>query len=70
MTDQLGLLEKDRLITAEDVQAFTGIKSRVTLWRKSRDKNDGFPKPYRDGSRYTRWRLSEIKSWADSLKSE
>ena len=70
MTDQLGYLEKDRLITAKDVQAFTGIRSRATLWRKSRNDNDGFPKPYRDGSHFTRWKLSEIQDWIESLKTD
>ncbi len=69
MTDQLGLMEKERLITAKDVQTLTGIRSRVTLWRKSNDEEDAFPKAFRDGSHFTRWKLSEIEDWIESLRS-
>jgi len=68
MTDQLGLLEKDRLLTSKDVQAITGIKSRQTLWRKSNNNQDSFPRPYRQGSHFTRWKLSEIRDWIETLK--
>lgn len=69
MTDQLGLLEKDKLLTAKDVQSLTGIKSRQTLWRKSNDSADSFPRAYRDGSHFTRWKLSEINAWIDTLRT-
>jgi len=68
MTETIGLLEKERLLTARDVQELTGIKSRVTLWRKSNDAKDAFPRAYRDGSHYTRWKLSEILDWIHSLR--
>jgi len=69
MTDQLGILEKDRLLTAKDVQAITSIKSRQTLWRRSNNADDRFPEPYREGTHFTRWKLSEIQNWIDSLKT-
>ena len=58
----------ERLLSSQDVQALTGIKSRVTVWRKSRDANDCFPLPYKDGSGFTRWKLSHIQKWIDDLE--
>jgi predicted DNA-binding transcriptional regulator AlpA len=59
----------EQLLTSDDVQALTGIKSRVTLWRRSRDEEDKFPKPYKVGSHSTRWKLSELKAWMDNLET-
>lgn len=59
----------DHLLTYSDVQKITGIKSRATLWRKSRCDDDSFPKPYQDGSNFTRWKQSEIDEWIDQLES-
>ena len=59
----------ERLLTSKDVQEMTGIKSRSTLWRKSRDTRDLFPKPYKDGSNFTRWKLSEIQEWIQKLET-
>ncbi len=59
----------EKLLTSDDVQNLTGIKSRVTLWRKSRDESDDFPKPYRIGNHFTRWKLSEIEQWIDQLET-
>ena len=59
----------EKLLTYDDVQAMTGIKSRVTLWRKSKDENDDFPRPYKIGSHFTRWKLSEIQNWIDELET-
>ncbi len=59
----------DQLLTSVDVQKITGIKSRATLWRKSRNQCDRFPKPYKDGTHFTRWKLSEIQEWMDQLES-
>jgi len=44
----------EQLISAKDVQTMTGIKSRATIWRKSRNENDNLPGPYKDGTHYTR----------------
>ncbi|MBL4871233.1 MAG: AlpA family phage regulatory protein [Robiginitomaculum sp.] len=59
----------DQLLTSKDVQKITGIKSRATLWRKSRNADDRFPLPYKDGTHYTRWKLSEIEQWMDHLET-
>ncbi len=59
----------EQLLTSDDVQSLTGIKSRVTLWRKSRDENDEFPRPYRIGNHFTRWKMSEIQKWIDELET-
>jgi len=58
----------EQLLTSKDVQALTGIKSRATLWRKSRNVDDRFPLPYKDGTHFTRWKLSEIEEWMDQLE--
>jgi len=59
----------DQLLTSTDVQEICKIKSRVTLWRKAKDKDDPFPRPYRYGSSFTRWKLSEIEAWMDELET-
>jgi len=59
----------EQLLTSKDVQELTGIKSRATLWRKSRNTEDCFPLPYKDGTHFTRWKLSEIQQWMDQLES-
>ena len=58
----------DQLLTSKDVQQLTGIKSRATLWKKSRNIEDQFPMPYSDGPKFTRWKLSEIQQWIDQLE--
>lgn len=60
-------LESERLINAKEVETLTGL-SRVTLWRKSRNPNDSFPDAFRNGTHYTRWKLSEILDWIESLR--
>ena len=59
----------EKLLTYGDVQEITGIKSRVTLWKKSKDDNDTFPKAYKVGNHFTRWKLSEILNWMDHLET-
>jgi len=59
----------EQLLTSDDVQALTGIKSRVTLWRRSRDNQDKFPRAYKVGVHSTRWKMSELKDWMDSLEA-
>jgi len=59
----------EQLLTYDDVQAMTGIKSRVTLWRKSKDDNDNFPRSYKVGPHFTRWKLSEIQAWIEQLET-
>lgn len=63
------LQPKDRLLSAREVLEITGFKSRVTLWKKSRNDDDPFPRPFRDGTHYTRWKLSQIESWMDQLET-
>jgi len=58
----------EQLLTTKDVQKLTGIKSRSTIWRKSRCNQDHFPRPYKYGCQFTRWKLSEIEAWIDSLE--
>ena len=61
------IIETERLITIKEVEKLTGL-SRVTLWRRSNNNKDPFPQAYRNGTHYTRWKLSEILSWIDSLR--
>lgn len=62
-------MSKDLLLNSEEVLKITCYKSRVSLWKKSRNKEDPFPRPYRLGPRFTRWKLSEIEKWLDGLES-
>ena len=57
----------DQLLTAKDVLRLTGIKSRSTLWCKSNDENDKFPKPLKDGTHFTRWKSTDIQAWLEYL---
>lgn len=59
---------KDVLLRADQVLQLTGFKNRVSLWRKSRNDQDPFPKPYKYGGHFTRWKLSEIEHWMDNLE--
>ncbi len=61
-------ISKEVLLSAEEVQKITGYKSRVSLWKKSRNKDDPFPRPYKSGTHFTRWKLSEIEAWMDQLE--
>ena len=60
-------LENERLVSIKQVERLTGY-GRVTLWRKSNNKEDPFPQAFRNGTHYTRWKLSEILEWRDSLR--
>lgn len=67
VTYESDVLERERLVSSKQVQRLTGY-SRATLWRKSNDQNDPFPQALRNGTHYTRWKLSEILRWMDSLR--
>lgn len=58
----------EQLLTEKEVLRITGLRSRVTLWRKGRDPNDPFPRPYTDGVRLKRWKQSDIEAWIDNLQ--
>lgn len=67
MMDYEDTIERERLVTAKEVGRLTGL-SRVTLWRKSKNIDDPFPDAFRFGTNFTRWKLSEILDWRDSLR--
>lgn len=69
MLQKRGFKVTEKLLSAKDVQHITGIGSRVTLWRKSRNDEDQFPRPYKLGTNFTRWKLSEIEEWMDTLET-
>ena len=58
----------EQLLTTKQVLEITGIKSRTTIWRKSRCENDNFPRPYKYGCQFTRWKRSEIEAWINTLE--
>ena len=66
--NDIALKPKDTLVSAQEVLKITGYKSRASLWNKSRDDEDPFPRPYKSGARFTRWKLSEIEAWMDQLE--
>ncbi|MCI5042619.1 MAG: AlpA family transcriptional regulator [Donghicola eburneus] len=55
---------EDRFIRCNQVEELTG-QSRSTIYRKI--ANDEFPKPIKTSARASRWRLSEINQWMESL---
>ena len=55
---------EDRFIRCSQVVELTG-QSRSTIYRKI--ANDEFPKPIKTSARASRWRLSEINEWMESL---
>jgi len=59
---------KEILLRSDQVLEITGFQNRVSLWRKSRNKQDPFPMPYKYGGHFTRWKLSEIEAWMDQLE--
>ena len=58
----------ERLLSSKEVQEMTGIRSRSTLWKKSRNEKDTFPMPYKDGCKFTRWKMSEVQAWIEQLE--
>lgn len=69
MKEHIDLLDRERLITAKQVEALTGL-GRVTLWRKSNNLEDPFPQAFRNGTHYTRWKVSEVLTWMESLREK
>ncbi len=51
----------DRLMTAQEVLAVTGYRSRTTLWRKV--KAERFPAPIKLGGTAVRWKRGEVEAW-------
>lgn len=68
MKQQLLDRKTDRLLTSGQVLELTGFKSRGSLWKKSRDPNDSFPLPVKDGGHFTRWKESELVQWMENLE--
>lgn len=50
------------LIDAEEVKAKIGIRSDSKLYELAK-KDPNFPKPIKEGRRYSRWVLGEIDSY-------
>ncbi len=53
------------LLTYRDLEK-RGHGSRVTVWRKTKDKSLKFPQPIDIGYGQKRWKESEIDEWVDS----
>ena len=56
----------DRLLCSKQVASKLDISHR-TLWRWIAT-HPTFPKPYRQGQRWLRWRESEIEAWLETLR--
>lgn len=54
-----------KLLSYVDLQ-LKGLGSRVTVWRKIKDKSLKFPQPIDIGYGQKRWKESEIDEWVDS----
>lgn len=54
--------ENDKLIPVKDVATRLGV-SENTVWRWTKNSENGFPKCVKLGTRTTRWKLSEILAW-------
>ena len=67
MKKNLDIIEVERLISMKEVERLTGL-GRVTLWRKSNNPEDPFPQAFRNGTHYTRWKLTEILVWMETLR--
>ncbi len=43
--------------------------SPATVWRKVKDPNSKFPKPFKVGVNTTLWDLGEVVDWVESFKT-
>lgn len=50
----------DQLVSVKDVGTITGS---CRSWIHEQTSANRFPKPIRLGSRFTRWRVSEVYAW-------
>jgi prophage regulatory protein len=62
--------ERQQLLTAADVLAATGYKSRTTLYRRMKAADSDFPKPVSLGFGKIRWRAGEIEDWIKNLPQQ
>lgn len=58
----------EKLITFQEVSKITGLH-KSSLYRKSNDDTDPFPKYYTYGPRYARFKESEIERWVNQLET-
>lgn len=65
----LDTFDTDRIVRAPEALKITGYRSRITLWRKARDRSDPFPAPVHMGGGRTGWRLSELNEWIANLST-
>lgn len=57
----------DRLLTFEEVSRITGLH-KSSLYRKAHEVSDPFPNYYSYGTRYARFKESEIETWINALE--
>jgi predicted DNA-binding transcriptional regulator AlpA len=61
------MIHNDRFISVKQVSDILGIGvSTAWLWKNNKP---AFPQPIKLSTRCTRWSLSEVHSFADSLKA-
>ena len=57
----------EKLLTFKEVSDITGLH-KSSLYRKSHDPGDIFPTYYTYGTRYARYKKSEIENWLNQLE--
>ena len=57
----------EKLLTFKEVSDITGLH-KSSLYRKSHDPEDIFPTYYTYGTRYARYKKSEIENWLNQLE--
>ena len=57
----------ERLLTFPEVSDIIGLH-RASLYRKASDPDDPFPNYYSYGTRYSRFKKSEIENWINQLE--
>ena len=57
-------MKEEKLITVKEASSITG-QSTSSIWRKS--KTGQFPEPLKLSVRCTRWKITEVQKWMDSL---
>ena len=57
----------DRLLTFKEVSQIIGLH-KSSIYRKAHDPDDPFPGYYTYGTRYARFKESEIENWVNQLE--
>lgn len=58
----------EAMITVQQFAAASGL-SVTTIWTRIRENAPNFPQPVRDGPMYTRFRLSDVRTYLAALSA-